>query len=59
MNTDFFKTNTNGISLVQKAIKELQIEVTSETTVQDLHRYHNAITAYVAEELLNEIKKNK
>lgn len=55
MNTDYFKEHqSEGLNLVNEAISKLEIKVTSETTVEQLHLIHNAITAYVFDHLKEE-----
>ncbi|NTW04562.1 MAG: hypothetical protein HGA27_00405 [Peptococcaceae bacterium] len=56
MNSDYFKNNIEGVSLVQKAIKELDIKVDSATTVQQLFAYNNSILAFIVDELRKELK---
>lgn len=57
MNSDYFKNNIEGVSLVQKAIKEMDIKITPETTVQQLFGYNSAILSYVIDELRRELKQ--
>jgi len=59
MESNYFKNNIEGVSLVQKAIKELGIEVTPETTVQQLFGYNNAILSYVIDEFRKEFKQER
>jgi hypothetical protein len=54
--TKYFETNYEGLNLVNQAIKELEIKVTPETTVEQLHLIHNAITAYVTDQLIKRTK---
>lgn len=59
VNSDYFKNNIEGVSLIQKAIKELDIKVTPETTVQQLFGYNNAVLSYVIDELRKEFKQKQ
>lgn len=57
MNKKYFENNYDGLALVNKARKELEIKVTKETTVEQLDTIHNAITAYVIDQLLKKINQ--
>jgi len=60
MNTKYFETNASpGLAYINKAIKELDVKVTQETTVNQLFGMHNAVFARALDLLIEDIKKNK
>ena len=59
MKTDYFEKRNDGILFVQETISKLEIKVTEKSSAQDIFLYNNAITAYVVDTLMAEIKKHK
>lgn len=60
MNSKYFgETCSQGLTFVNEAISKLEIKVTPETTIQELHCIHNAITAYAIDRMIEKLKLDK
>ena len=59
LKTDYFKIHGDGLCLVNAAIKELDIKITGETSIEELHCAHNAITAFALDKILEKLKVQK
>lgn len=59
METKYFETHGEGLKLVNEAIEALDIMVTPDTSMNQLHNYTNGIVAYCLDKVLDQIKQRK